>query len=459
MWIKKYDFDYGRRMLMEKTLKGVAAAGVLAPVWPMIADAADASKAYPDELTSIEMYTKGKLKPGDMITKDNIEYVKDLIDPFTTQMIVTQGRKIKLRAPTLDLTKMYPKKYLEATIKNKGQAMFGPDGNVYTKEGKPWIGGSPFSEIKTGAEALANMSLCWGKHDYCQYAIHEHVVEPDGSINYDYQFCKVEMQVSNRTDGTIFQGKNDLLRYHVFVFAAPQDVGGTSFLDIWHYDQRKAPDLYGYLPQFRRVRQFPTNQRFEPLVPGVTWMLTDPWGAGDPMLTWGNFKIVERKPMLAPFQGNWSGSKPNWDHPVHGGPKNQQFFDAEFELVPEMLVVDFEPTGYPRSPVGKKRAWIDGRTGNYFNCARYDRAGKPWVNFELGSGMMVDGNTVWKDKEGNTEWSWQYVHIYDASTGRMSRIEYKPEVAGGHKSLLAANSEEVYNKYCTQQAIQRLGQV
>ena len=36
MRIKKYDFNYGRRMLMEKAAKGVSTAGVLAPLWPMI---------------------------------------------------------------------------------------------------------------------------------------------------------------------------------------------------------------------------------------------------------------------------------------------------------------------------------------------------------------------------------------------------------------------------------------
>lgn len=459
MRIRKYDFNYGRRALLEKVAKGTAAAGVLAPIWPMVADAADSTKAYPDELTSIEVYTKGKLKPGDMIDVGNVEIVKDLIDPFTYHQITAQGRKIKLRAPSKDLTKYYPVQWLEKTIANKGQAVFGPDGNVYTKDGKPWIGGQPFPEIKTGAEALANMSLCWCKHDYSGHAIMERSVAPSGDVDYKYEFIKVELQVTDRLDGQVFQGKNDILRYHVFAFASPSEQAGTSFLDIWHYDQRKFNDLYGYLPQFRRVRQFPTNQRFEPLVPGVVWQLTDPWGAGDPMLTWGNFKIVDRKPMLGPFQGNWSGSRPGWDHPVHGGPKGQQFFDAEWEMVPEMLVVDFDPVQYPRAPVSKKRAWIDARTGNYFNCGRFDRQGKPWVNFELGSGQMIDGSTVWRDSKGNIEWSWHYVHIYDVQTGRISLIEYRPEVTGGHKSQLEADPQVIYNKYCTQEAIQRLGQV
>ena len=82
------------------------------------------------------------------------------------------------------------------------------------------------------------------------------------------------------------------------VFTSPQEQAGSSFLSKWYYDQREFPELYGYLPLFKRVRQFPTNQRFEPLVPGITLHLSDAWAAGYPMLTWGNYKIVGREPHL-----------------------------------------------------------------------------------------------------------------------------------------------------------------
>ena len=81
MRIRKYDVDYGRRALLQKAAIG-AGAGVLAPMWPLLANGGDVSKAYPDELLSIEMYTKGKIKPGDVITAANVDVVKDLLDPI-----------------------------------------------------------------------------------------------------------------------------------------------------------------------------------------------------------------------------------------------------------------------------------------------------------------------------------------------------------------------------------------
>jgi predicted RND superfamily exporter protein len=91
MHIRKFDFDYSRRMFMGKTLAGAATAGVLAPLWPEIANSADVSKAYPDELLSISMYTKGKIKPGDVLTADNVDAVKDLLDPVAFKQVKDDG--------------------------------------------------------------------------------------------------------------------------------------------------------------------------------------------------------------------------------------------------------------------------------------------------------------------------------------------------------------------------------
>ena len=460
MRIRKYDFDYGRRMLLQKAAVG-ASAGVLAPMWPLIAKG-DVSKAYPDELLSIEMYTKGKVKPGDVITAANVEVVKDLLDPIAYQQVKTMGRRINIVASTKDVTKLFPNQYLQATLKNKGKAKFDANGNVVTDSGEPWIGGNPFPDPKTGQEATANLTLAWGRHDYSMYAIRDWDIAPDGSSSYQYDFVWVEMNVTARTDGTVWNNKKDLLRLQSVFFTAPEDAAGTSYLNTWSYDQRKFPDLSGYLPAFKRVRQFPTNQRFEPLVPGVTLFLSDAWAAGDPMLTWGNYKIVGRQPMLgyvgsANFMGGRGGKMDNWERPVHGGPKNQTFFDTYAELVPETIVVEAEPTGYGRAPVGKKRTWIDVRNGMYVAYVTYDRRGEVWKSFEPCYAQYSNDKTTVMDN-GHPAWSWCFVHSFDAQANRMSRFVQAKEVTGGYRSTYSPEGVDVYNKYLTVQAIQRLGQ-
>jgi len=229
MRIRKYDVDYGRRALLQKAALG-AGAGVLAPLWPMIASG-DMSKAYPDELTSVEMYSKGKIKTGDTLTAANVDAVKDLLDPITYKQVKEMGRKIEIVATVKDPTVLYPMAFLETTLKNKGKAKLAADGNIVeASSGNPWIGGLAFAEPKTPEEAIANLTLSWGRHDYCQYAIRQWDIGPDGGQAYQYDFVWAELQAQARVDGTTFQNKKDLLRLQSVWFTAPQDIAGSSFL-------------------------------------------------------------------------------------------------------------------------------------------------------------------------------------------------------------------------------------
>ncbi len=352
---------------------------------------------------------------------------------------------------------MFPKEYMDATLKNKGQAKLDAKGNIYTADGKPWIGGNPFPDPKDGLEAMANLTLSWGRHNFSVYAVRDWDIGPDGNQSYQYDFVWAELNATARGDGTIWNGKSDILRYQSVFFTAPNDTRGSSFLNTWYYDQAKFPDLIGYLPAFRRVRQFPTNQRFEPLVPGITFFLSDAWASGDPLLTWGNFKIVERKPMLGAVSQNWMGGRnANWERPVHGGPKGTTFFDTWMELCPECVVVESEPVGYPRAPVGKKRVWIDARNNMFVACVTFDRRGEIWKSFEPGFSQYADGNAKYMDG-AHPAWSWNYVHTHDIQSNRMSRFSQVREVTGGFKSHYDEKAEDVYNRYLTTQAITRLG--
>ena len=82
MRIRKYDYNYSRRHFMRQLAKGVLGTGVLAPLWPAIANNGGIEGVYPDELMSIEAFPGLGLPNGDMISADNVEHVKDLLDPI-----------------------------------------------------------------------------------------------------------------------------------------------------------------------------------------------------------------------------------------------------------------------------------------------------------------------------------------------------------------------------------------
>lgn len=235
MHIRKFDVDYGRRTLMKNAALGVG-AGVLAPLWPAIANGADLGKVYPDELLSIEVLTKGKIKPGDTLTAANVDVVKDLLDPITYRQVKEMGRKIGIIAPPKDTSVLFPSAFLESSLKNKGKAKFGPDGNIYAPDGGAWLGGLPFPDAKTGEEAISNLTLSWGRSDYCQYAIRQWDMQPDGDQAYQYDFVWAELQAQARVDGTTFQNRKDLLRIQSVWFTGPSDTAGSSFLSTWYYD-------------------------------------------------------------------------------------------------------------------------------------------------------------------------------------------------------------------------------
>lgn len=237
---------------------------------------------------------------------------------------------------------------------------------------------------------------------------------------------------------------------------SPQSFRGTSFLNVWDYDHSTFPLLYGYVPEFRRIRQFPTDQRFEPLVPGSALYLSDAWAAGDPLHTWGNYRIVGRGPFLAGVSGNWNPDKPNWQRGTHGGPKGHNFWDTEVELIPEAIIVEAEPQKFPRAPVSRKRVWFDARNQVVVGMVTYDRKGQPYRSFDGAYTLYEASDKTVKDG-AHPYWSWAHVTASDIQTGRITRLEQVQALEARYKS--GANDPEIYNKYLTQGALMKLGAV
>lgn len=457
MHIRRSVTDFSRRHFLEQLAGGVCTSGVLMPLWRAIAANGDVSRAYPDELLSIEQYTDGRLKPGDVVDASNVEQVRRLLDPIRYLQVATMGRRLELVQTVTDVTLLEPLDYLEATLRNRGRARFDETGNVVTDSGAPWIGGNPFPDPQNGLEVFAGITLSWGRHDISLYPIHEYDIDPEGNVIFAYQLVWVELAPVGRVTvdpKPYWPGHEDKLRYQSTFFLSPEDVAGTAFLNIWPYDQRKFPELLGYLPNFKRVRRLPTDQRFEPLVPGSTLYLSDAWAAGDPFLTWGNYRIVGRGPFLGGVSDNWNSSDRNWAGGVHGGQKGLTFWNTRVQLVPEAIVVDAEPVMFPRAPISKKRVWFDARTLLPLAMVSYDRRGKIYRSFDaVYSRYQDDRNRVMDGR--NVYWSWCRVHSHDVQTNRLTRLEQVRAVKGYE---MRVNDQSVYARFLTEAALRRLGE-
>ncbi len=457
MYIRRFDSRYSRRHFLAQMGRGLLATGVLAPLWPTIAASGSIDGVYPEELLSLEVYTGGKLGAGDRIDAGNVELVKDLLDPIIYTQITQMGRVLTIRPTTTDIMQLSPWEYIEATLRNQGQATFADDGNVVTREGKPWIGGNPFPDPRSAIEVFAAITLSWGRHDVSLNPVREYDLNEQGEVAYEYQSCWVEMSPVGRLvmdPRPYLPGHEDKLRYQSVFFVSPNDIRGTSYLNIWYYDQNRYPDLYGYLPSFKRVRRFPTNQRFEPLIPGSTLYLSDAWAAGDPFLTWGNYRMIHRGPALAAVSHSWNAESDNWEHGVHGGQQGITFWDTEVELVPEAIVVEAEPTGYPRAPISKKRVWFDARTLLPLSMVSFDRRGEIYRSFDGAYSVYEKGDKRVMDG-AHPYWSWTRVHAHDIQTNRITRLAQVAEIDGGYR--MQVNEPGVYERYLTRTALRRLG--
>ena len=340
MHIMKFDRNFTRRHFLATMSKGIVAAGVLAPLWDVIAATGDISRAYPDEALSIEQYSKGAVKVGGVVDANNVDSVKDLLDPIAYHEIKTDGRVVDIIATPTQIIYLNPPSYTEATLKNRGRARFDSKGNVVADDGGPWIGGHPFPNAKSAQELMAGIALSWSRHDVAFATATERVMSAEGELLYDNHGAFIEVQANGRLildPKPRWPGHEDKLRYNTVILTAPGDIAGSAFLSIWHYDQTRIPDFFGYLPAFKRVRSFSANQRFEPLWPGTVYYASDAFGTGDPYLTWGNFKLIDKKPLLASVggQGNgWFSKDPNWDAPRVGGKSGKKYVRTPFSLVP-----------------------------------------------------------------------------------------------------------------------------
>ena len=457
MHLSRFDRSFSRRKFLRDAGRGVLSTGVLMPLWEAVAETGDTSKAYPDELLSIENYTRGKIKNGDHITDKNVEHVKDLLEPIRYQQILTQGRRLKMVPSTTDIMRTSPWEYLEATLSNAGKARFDENGNVVAPDGKQWIGGNPFPDPKSGLELFAAQTLSWGRHDASFYAVTMKEVERSGKIKYQYAGGWAELSPVARVvmePKPYWPGHEDKLRYQSVFFTDPYTYRGTSFLNVWNYDHSTFPHLYGYVPEFRRIRQFPSEQRFEPLLPGLSLYLSDAWAAGDPLHTWSNYKIIHRGPFLAGVSQGWNSEHENWEHGTHGGPNDDTFWDTSVELIPEAIVVEAQPTGFPRAPVSKKHVWFDARNQVVIGMVTYDRRGEPFRSFDGAYGLYEAGDKNVMDGK-HPYWSWAHVTASNIQTGSTLRLEQVRQIEDSYFSK--ANDPTMYDEFLTQGALMKLG--
>jgi hypothetical protein len=388
-----YFAGWTRRDFLKKTGAWVG-AGLLQPVFSLIGEGKSIAAAYPEEALSIEKYTKGKVRPGMTISKDNAALVKDLC-PEGLFMELTRGAQIRIGETTLRSDVLNPPYWVEATARTKGQAMLDKKGQLWTKDGKPWIGGDPFPETNDGLEAMWNHVFNFRRYDDVRSVTKEVDVDSSGSVlrNTEEFFVKIQtvgrMAVEPKPVAPRY--KDELYRIMLAV-SAPFDSYGLAVLSTVAYDATKIPETDLYIPALRRTRRVPSGQRFEPTRPYGVFFASELDLQNDPLLTW-SWKLAGRKPMLGPSPANVGAraakaTKADFVFPY----TDEKFPKSTWELRPEILMVD-GVCHLEGQPYSKKRMYIDAIYNRAQTADCWDKAGKLWKWF-----VFYFGKTGIRDK-------------------------------------------------------------
>jgi hypothetical protein len=354
---------------------------------PLIGAGKTIAAAYPDEALSIEKYTKGRIKPGMIISKENVELIKD-IAPEGLLVEIQRGGQIKIAETDARPDAVNPKYWNAATLRNKGQAVLDKKGQLWHKDGRPWIGGSPFPEPTTGLEAIWNFKFNPRRFDDLRRISQVVTLDSGGSVVRRDGAIYMQIQTAGRLvvdPKPILPKYKDELHRTLLSLTSPFDVYGLAVGSTIYYDNSRLPDTDLYIPALRRTRRVPSTQRFEPASPYAVYYTSDLDIQNDPVLTW-TWKLAGRKPMLAPSLTNIGARAPKaTKEDFIFPPSDEKFPRSTWELRPEMLLVDGVPQ-LEGANYSRKRVYIDGIHQSAQMTDIWDMAGKLWKFFVLFTG-------------------------------------------------------------------------
>ncbi len=253
-----------------------------------------------------------QVKPGDIITRQNSELVKDIVSPGIFWCI-NNGMDLEI-VPYKKIA--LPKAYVEATEKYADQVTIDDEcmmGN--------WIAGRPFPEID-GNDKCAAHKLMWNfqsTHYYTE-SMDLHLVDADtGSLyvdakglrhyNVERHFIPDWLRVF-RFQGRLyhdpkpaFEPNHDKTFYKagLYPLIEPLDLKGVGGVSARYNDIERHDDTWLYLPMLRRVRRMSTTQRSDALF-GQD-IDVDSFGGYAGQIPWFSWRYLGEKEMLASLHG------------------------------------------------------------------------------------------------------------------------------------------------------------
>ncbi|HJQ84552.1 MAG TPA: DUF1329 domain-containing protein [Candidatus Binatia bacterium] len=324
-------------------------------------------------LAALAGTARADVVPGDVITAENVDKVKDLVSPGL-EWCIRRGWPITIIAPKRI---EWPQAYREATEKYATQVRLAADGRTMEN----YVAGQPFPLIDPKDPQAAVKIM----------------------FNYDYNFFAtddVDLRNFDGDTGTIASHGPMTIERHFLIdhfrrlfwtgrlyidpkpekpnpqgfrrqeglypILEPYDVKGVGMVSNRYISPDKFDDSWLYLPSLRRVRRLSTSQRSDALFGQDTDV--DSYGGYAGQIGWMDWKLLGEREVLGAVQAKHL--------PVKWHEKVDWAFDEGWEKR-RVYVVE----GYSKIPqygYGKRVLYVDKEGWGVPYSDIYDRAGELW---------------------------------------------------------------------------------
>jgi len=321
----------------------------------------------------------GKVEPGDLITKENVEKI-DGLTAEGVRWAVINGMDMKI-VPYEQIP--MPPKYLEATEKYGSQTSLSDKNELQN-----WVAGKPFPVIDNNdPKAPVKIMYNFQNTHYFTDDLNMHLVDADtGSLYVDAQGARhytVERHfVADWLRVLQYQGRlyhdpipafkdnsdETFRKSGLYPLIEPFDLKGVGGISYRYIDLVRQDDTWLYLPFLRRVRRLSSAQRSDALF-GQD-IDVDSYGGYAGQIPWFDWKLLGEKPMLASLHGTNLPPKPC----VKDGGMT---FCEDWEMRPSVYVIEGTPKA-PNYAYSKRIIFVDKETNFIIYSDLYDQAGELW---------------------------------------------------------------------------------
>ena len=351
----------------------------------------------------VEKLSNGKIKVGMVITKDNVDSVKAELIKLTSEGVynmVKQGMEMVIA----DYKPWpVPKSFGDVTRANAGQAVLTADGNLKTRDGRWWIGGTPFMNLnpkdpQAAVKAWYNQVHVYDGDDFTHDGVNMFFINAIGQRERALEMSWDRLFLTSREilpPKPSYDPKMEDVFFRELVYVqSPADLRGFGNLTYRYNDQNKMDDSFAYIPAMRRVRRLTSGQRFDPFV-GCDSSIGDFRTLDVPIARW-NWKLVDVQPKLTTlFSCDYITENKNAQrrHPTTVGEK---FPRMNWRLWPNVYVIEATPKTKADCPVySKKVVWALGGSWKSNLADAYDLQGKLWKTtqnyfYGYGDGKVLD---------------------------------------------------------------------